>query len=52
MKKRHRVNLVCALSITVAGCTTQIDHVVLSRKGIFCIETKNLNGELKGDVED
>ena len=32
--------------------TTQIDHIVLSRKGIFCIETKNLNGELKGNVQD
>lgn len=38
--------------MTVSGGTTQIDHVVLSRKGIFCIETKNLSGELKGDVED
>ncbi|EPF6483029.1 nuclease-related domain-containing protein [Acinetobacter baumannii] len=38
--------------MTVSGGTTQIDHIVLSRKGIFCIETKNLNGELKGDVDD
>lgn len=38
--------------ITVSGGTTQIDHVVISRKGIFCIETKNLNGELKGDLND
>ena len=38
--------------MTVSGGTTQIDHIVLSRKGIFCIETKNLNGELKGNVDD
>lgn len=38
--------------MTVSGGTTQIDHVVLSRKGIFCIETKNLNGDLKGNVDD
>lgn len=38
--------------MTVSGSTTQIDHVVLSCKGIFCIETKNMNGLIKGDVED
>ncbi len=26
--------------MTVSGGTTQIDHIVLSRKGIFCIENK------------
>ncbi|EOZ8645543.1 nuclease-related domain-containing protein [Acinetobacter baumannii] len=38
--------------LTVSGNSTQIDHIVISKKGIFCIETKNLNGELKGRVED
>lgn len=36
---------------TSKGHTTQIDHLVLSRKGIFVIETKNLNGILIGDVD-
>ena len=29
--------------------TTQIDHVVISRYGIFTIETKNYRGEIYGD---
>ena len=32
-----------------AGGTTQIDHVVLSRYGIFVIETKNMKGWIFGD---
>lgn len=34
------------------GETTQIDHVVLSCKGIFVIETKNFEGSIYGRVED
>ena len=29
--------------------TTQIDHVVVSKYGIFAIETKNYRGEIYGD---
>lgn len=29
--------------------TTQIDHVVLSKHGVFAIETKNYRGEIYGD---
>ena len=29
--------------------TTQIDHVVISRYGVFTIETKNYRGEIYGD---
>ena len=29
--------------------TTQIDHVVISRYGVFAIETKNYRGEIYGD---
>jgi hypothetical protein len=32
--------------------TTQIDHIVLSRYGIFVIETKYLSGRIEGGVED
>ena len=32
--------------------TAQIDHVVVSPKGIFLIETKNWRGKLSGDVRD
>lgn len=38
--------------MTASGNSTQIDHVVICRKGIFCFETKNLNGVLKGNVAD
>lgn len=38
--------------MTVSGNTTQIDHIVISKKGIYCIETKNLNGVLKGNVDE
>ena len=31
--------------------TSQIDHIVVSRKGIFVIETKNYSGVLKGNIE-
>jgi restriction system protein len=30
--------------------TTQIDHVVVSRYGIFVIETKNMTGWIFGDA--
>jgi hypothetical protein len=30
-------------------CTTQIDHVIVSNYGIFCIETKNFKGLISGD---
>ena len=29
--------------------TTQIDHVVVSKYGIFAVETKNYSGEIYGD---
>ena len=29
--------------------TTQIDHVVIYKTGIFCIETKNIDGAIIGD---
>jgi hypothetical protein len=31
------------------GGTTQIDHVVVSKYGVFAIETKNYRGEIYGD---
>ena len=30
-------------------CTTQIDHVVVSKYGIIAIDTKNYRGEIYGD---
>lgn len=34
---------------TVDGATTQVDHVIVSRYGIFVIETKNYGGWIFGD---
>ncbi len=34
---------------TAGGGTTQIDHVVVSKYGVFAIETKNYRGEIYGD---
>ena len=31
--------------------TTQIDHVIVSRYGVFCIETKNMTGWIFGNEE-
>lgn len=35
----------------IEGGTTQIDHIVVSRFGIFVIETKNYRGSIVGDAE-
>ena len=39
------------LILPVAGGTTQLDHLVLSRFGIFVIETKNMTGWIFGSAE-
>lgn len=36
---------------TSDGITHQIDHVVIYKTGIFCIETKNIKGRIVGDNE-
>ncbi|MGF1456405.1 MAG: NERD domain-containing protein [Alphaproteobacteria bacterium] len=39
------------LILPVAGGTTQLDHLVLSRFGIFVIETKNMSGWIFGSAD-
>ncbi|MEM9060377.1 MAG: NERD domain-containing protein [Pseudomonadota bacterium] len=39
------------LIVPVAGGTTQLDHLVLSRFGIFVIETKNMSGWIFGGAD-
>lgn len=34
------------------GHLTQVDHVIVSNRGVFCIETKRMNGVIKGRKED
>lgn len=38
------------LILPLAGGTTQVDHIVLSRFGIFVIETKHMSGWIFGDA--
>lgn len=38
------------LTLPTAQGTTQIDHIVLSRSGVFVIETKNMSGWIFGDA--
>ena len=40
------------IMISVNGKTHQIDHIVLSKYGIFVIETKQYNGYIKGSKYD
>lgn len=52
MKKRNKTYVYNDLTLpTRSGRTTQIDHLVLSRKGLFVIETKNLNGKIYADID-
>jgi restriction system protein len=37
------------VTITTANGTTQIDHVIVSKYGIFVVETKNIKGWIYGD---
>lgn len=47
--KEYRV--LSDLILPVAGGTTQLDHLVLSRFGIFVIETKNMSGWIFGGAD-
>jgi len=42
----HSINNV---TIPTANGTTQIDHVIVSRFGLFVVETKNMKGWIFGD---
>ena len=39
------------VTIPTPDGTTQIDHIIVSRYGIFVIETKNMNGWIFGDAK-
>lgn len=52
---RRRLNkkdylLLKDLTLPAPGGTTQIDHIVISRHGIFVIETKNMSGWIFGSA--
>lgn len=39
------------ITIPISDGTTQIDHIIVSRYGIFVIETKNMEGWIFGDAK-
>ena len=41
--------LINNLIIEIDNKSNQIDHIIISNKGIFCIETKNYSGTIYGD---
>ena len=40
------------VTLKTGDSTTQIDHVIVSRYGVFCIETKNMSGWIFGNAQD
>lgn len=46
----HSLNNVTIMAAD--GSTTQIDHVIASRHGIFVIEAKNMKGWIFGNAKD
>ncbi|WP_353894593.1 nuclease-related domain-containing protein [Proteinivorax hydrogeniformans] len=40
------------ITINNNGDKAQIDHLVIGPKGVFCIETKNMKGDISGREED
>ena len=51
LKKDYKV-LNNVIIRTIDNSTHQIDHIVVSKYGIFVIETKQINGYIKGNDYD
>ncbi|HVK93692.1 MAG TPA: NERD domain-containing protein [Noviherbaspirillum sp.] len=47
---RDEYHLIKNVTLPVEDGTTQIDHIIVSRFGIFVIETKNMKGWIFGDA--
>ena len=48
---REQYYLLNNVTLSAGNGTTQIDHVVVSTKGIFVIETKHYSGWIFGDIQ-
>ena len=48
---REIYHLIKNVTLPVDDGTTQIDHIIVSRFGIFVIETKNMKGWIFGDAK-
>jgi restriction system protein len=51
LKPPHSWHLLNNVTLKVADGTTQIDHILVSRFGIFVIETKHYKGWIFGDAK-
>lgn len=49
---KNRYHLVKNVTLPAGEGTTQIDHVIVSRYGIFVVETKNMGGWIFGSERD
>lgn len=49
---KDKYKIINNILIKINGYTHQIDHVIVSQYGIFCIETKQYNGYIKGSKWD
>ncbi|QGX39830.1 NERD domain-containing protein [Permianibacter aggregans] len=50
MLDRNVYHLMKDVTLTLEDGTTQIDHIIVSRFGVFVVETKNMRGWIFGDV--
>jgi len=49
---KNTYHLIKNVTVPSDGGTTQIDHVIVSRFGVFVVETKNLRGWIFGNEGD
>ena len=52
MLNKHKYKLLKNVTLTTEDGTTQIDHIIVSRYGIFVLETKNMKGWIFGKERD
>ena len=49
---KEQYHLIKNVTLPTEGGTTQIDHIIVSKFGIFVVETKNMKGWIYGSAED
>lgn len=45
-------NIFCDVTVRVSNKTSQLDTIIVGKKGIYIVEVKNINGKVKGDIKD
>lgn len=51
-KLNDSYNIFCDITVPVGGKSSQLDTIVVGNNGIFVVEVKNINGKVKGQIED